>query len=66
MKSISVNWEFSQNKGSENITFEQMGTTYKEFCKLSHKEQQDLIQKELNELPTRNFPVVDSFSLNGG
>lgn len=64
MKHILVNWEVSQNQGSEKITFEQMDTTYEEFCKLSREDQKELIQRELNELPTRTFPVVDSFSLN--
>ena len=66
MKSISVNWEVSQNQGSEKITFEQMNTTYEDFCKLSRTEQEELVQEALNELPERVFIAVDSFSLNGG
>ena len=64
MKSLSVNWEVSQITGTENITFEQMDTTYEEFMKLSQSEKEKLIQEALNELPERVFIAVDNFDFN--
>lgn len=62
MTKVTINWEVSQNSGTEVIELEQLDCqTIEEWNELSQEEQRERLQIALDELPERVFIVVDTW-----
>ena len=62
METINVRWGVNIDRGSENITLEELECeTMEEWNALDEDEQRQRLQTALDELPERTCIIVDSW-----
>jgi YD repeat-containing protein len=64
MKGLLVNVEVSQSENVYRFDWDQLDMTKEEFDSLSHKEQKDVVQKAVDDLPEQPYWIAQDFGSN--
>lgn len=61
---IEVELITSESSDVQSFTFEQLGVTQSEWELLTQEEQHDIIEKEVFDLPSQPYWMVDTFTID--